>query len=404
MKIEKQRILLVGLYKDTNLGDRVIFDCTKALLQKNGEVEIFPLYLAPKMLLIERAIRKVYSLFAGEKKASKLYSYFYYRHFVSAVKNCDKIVFCGGGIIKWRYQFFGNQIAGICKAAEKYGKNVYFNASGVEGYSENDYRCQVLKKAVNSNCVRYISTRDDIECLNNNYVFNSSIKTKLVADPAVFAAKFYEFSKKESDVIGIGLIRKNIFIDNCVDYSGKELCSFYIALINKIQEEGLKVQLFTNGFAKDLELAEEICEGCNIDSGSIISPKSAIELVQTISSFACVVAGRLHACIIAYSLDIPAIGLCWNDKLKLFGENIGYPQRFIEPENMNEDYALEELKEAIKNNYDKKNKEKFLQTQIQSIKDIFDDKFDNKSLIGGGYGSIVKYCNTTLNNIWRYVA
>ena len=102
----------------------------------------------------------------------------------------------------------------------------------------------------------------------------------------------------------------------------------------------------------------------------------------------------MHACIIAYSLDIPAIGLCWNDKLKLFGENIGYPQRFIEPENMNEDYALEELKEAIKNNYDKKNKEKFLQTQIQSIQDIFDDKFDNKSLIGGGvryYSEILQH-------------
>lgn len=39
------------------------------------------------------------------------------------------------------------------------------NGVGIEGYSETDIRCQRLKKAINQDCFKVITTRDDIDTL-----------------------------------------------------------------------------------------------------------------------------------------------------------------------------------------------------------------------------------------------
>lgn len=59
-------------------------------------------------------------------------------------------------------------------------------------------------------------------------------------------------------------------------------------------------------------------------------PKSVDELVNIISSFDAAVVTRLHSSIIAYSFDIPTIGLVWNNKQLMFGKAIKHSERFIE--------------------------------------------------------------------------
>lgn len=51
-------------------------------------------------------------------------------------------------------------------------------------------------------------------------------------------------------------------------------------------------------------------------------PKNGQELVNLIANFTFVIANRLHAQIIAYSLDIPTFGILWDEKVKYWYEYI----------------------------------------------------------------------------------
>lgn len=370
-KNEPSKILLVGLYKDSNLGDKVIFDCTKYLLEQKENCSFEKLYLSPKLSFLERVLRKLYSKIVGEKKAFKLLAYFFQRRFYKKIKNADKIFFVGGGIIKWRYQFFWAQIFCVIKVAEKYNKKVFFNAVGVEGYNEKDWRCKILKNAINSQCVKLITTRDDIDLLNSFYLTNKNIKTFKCADPAVFVSKVYNIQKNKSDIIGIGLIRKNIFTDNAMNFSSEQVLNLYVSFIKLLQSKNVKFELFINGLLQDLELAQQICKECSLDEKSISIPKDEKDLVKIISDYKCVVSGRLHACIISYSLKIPCVGLGWNEKLKMFGKNIGFPERFLEVKELNSENLFNTLQEAIKVDYNEEKRISFEQTQLKSIEEIY---------------------------------
>src|SRR5690606_25962164 len=72
-----------------------------------------------------------------------------------------------------------------------------------------------------------------------------------------------------------------------------------------------------------------------------------------ISKFSVVIAARLHANIIAYSLDIPSIGLVWNDKLTFFGNKIGVPERFIPTEHLSAENIIRAALHAESEGFDK---------------------------------------------------
>ena len=56
-------------------------------------------------------------------------------------------------------------------------------------------------------------------------------------------------------------------------------------------------------------------------------PSKPEELVKTISQFKSIVSFRLHSHIIAASLNIPSVSVVWDDKVRIFFEKIGHPER-----------------------------------------------------------------------------
>ena len=155
------------------------------------------------------------------------------------------------------------------------------------------------------------------------------------ADSAVYANEAYGVEKKKTDVFGIGLVRGGIFKDNERELTSNELAEFYYQLILEMENRNIHYKLFTNGLASDNELLPLIKQKLGRDDLELIEPNQDIDLVQNISNFTTVIAARLHANIISYSLNVPSVGLVWNDKLKLFGEDIGYPERFFDYEHFN---------------------------------------------------------------------
>ena len=91
---------------------------------------------------------------------------------------------------------------------------------------------------------------------------------------------------------------------------------------------------------------------------SAIQPLSPRQLVETIAGFAGVISGRLHANIIAYALNVPSIGLVWNDKLQIFGTKIGHPERFVCPDRFRPEFLANRLIHAIEEGINQEQKER----------------------------------------------
>lgn len=380
-----KRIVLAGLISDNNLGDKVIAECTQYLyknaIENNKDVVYDWIDIAgltnienSKPYLIRKIKSKLFNLnlkigYPGVQFIVKKFE----NYFKPLIKDHDLVVVVGGGLIKFKYQYFWAEVSGLIRAADKLNIPLVLNAVGIEGYDEFDLKCQVLKNSLNSKCVQSITTRDDINSLQLNYLFpeNRGV-ARLVADSAVHASEVYSINAENSDLIGVGLIRGNIFKDNGLPLSKEKLTEFYSDLLSELEKRNLKYQLFTNGLESDLELVRDTFNnlGQEFDSKKILIPRTAKELVNIIAGFNSIIAARLHACIISYSLQIPCIGLVWNNKISMFGNIIGKPERFINFNEFNAEKIVDQLLYAMKEGYDLDSVEKYKKTTKNSIREI----------------------------------
>jgi polysaccharide pyruvyl transferase WcaK-like protein len=340
------KIVLAGLLSDKNLGDAVIYECAKFLLNTQyahtDKVHFAGLDLqglgharaaAPFAIRKLRGVcRRATRLFATNRYAPEINDLkkYYRKH----VKHADAIVIVGGGLIKYKYQKFWLYLTALILVADELGTPVALSGLGVEGYDDADFRCRTLKDSLNRSVVRIITTRDDIVSLSGGYLRgNDSIDCYKVADPAVWSGTVYNVDRDEaSKRIGIGLVRGDIFVDNNVGFSRERLVEFYVDLLNELDARRIPWQAFTNGLPRDLDLTAKIFTRLTTPRSvdNVSAPLSAKELVTTISGFRGVIGARLHANIIAYSLGIPSVGLVWNNKLIEFGRQIRHPERFFQ--------------------------------------------------------------------------
>ncbi len=251
---------------------------------------------------------------------------------ISQIKYVDAVVFAAG-IIKSTTEKLWLYIPEILHEANKHNVPVFMSGVGVEDFHEDDERSVNLKAALNLPCVKGISVRDDIDTLLKDYITNKDIAVSKVHDVAVWSKKTYEnylSDKNENEeIVGLGITREKLFADygNPQINRHKQL-DLWTGIISELDKRQIKWKLFTNGDTNDELFAREILSivghGEKLDA-----PLDAVTLVKNISTFSSVIAGRMHSNIISYALDIPSVGFIWNQKLKYWGERIGYPERFI---------------------------------------------------------------------------
>ncbi len=264
------------------------------------------------------------------------------------IKYVDAVVFAGGGIVKFQNEEFDRYIIDILVEAQKYGVPTFFNAVGVEGFDAENERCVALRTALNYDCVKGISVRDDFETMKNCYIENKNIRVRSVVDSAVWSDKVYGSEREnESEYIGLGVARDKIFSDYGIENIDRDfLLDFWKEVSLRLEEMGYKWKIFTNGFNSDEIFAEEVLR--YIGHGEKVpQPANVGELVGTIKSFKGMIACRMHANIIAYSFGIPSIGLVWNDKLKFWGKKIGCPERYITSDALTADNVVASLTRAL---------------------------------------------------------
>ena len=247
----------------------------------------------------------------------------------------DMILFCGGGLIKYRQQNFHFIIDDVTRIAEKRKIPVYINAAGVEGYDEKDAECKLLQRALNRKCVKSISTRDDLETLREKYIPNNSIESCRVCDPAFWCMEAYpEVTRKcVPGTIGLNVIRPKIFSQYMYPVKQEKLTAVYCELIQKCLNAGHRIVLFTNGLDSDKKLVELIfAANPELKNDSRITcfyPKHEKDLINLIGSFERYLAVRLHASIIGTVLGVPNANLVWNKKQLMFGKRVGLSQNYL---------------------------------------------------------------------------
>lgn len=315
LKKKKKVNILMAELVNNNLGDAVIADAAVYMLSKAIPVHNRGMYAVHR-----------YNLFNEDYEM---------------VSRADMIIFSGGGIIKYKAERFYYYISKILEIADRRGIPVYFNGVGIEGFDASDEKCLMLKAALNCPCVKAISVRDDIDTLTHCYLDRpEDIRCRAVADAAVFTDRVYKIKRqKTSAVIGLGIVRGDIFTDHGnPDITPEYQLALWRGIIEQLEAAGCAWQLFTNGAQSDFRFAEQILEHLDLTPkrAQLLAPRPVCsrQLVEIISGYRAVIAGRMHANVIAYALSIPSVGLVWNDKLRFWGEKIGYPERFIAPPNL----------------------------------------------------------------------
>lgn len=323
MKKQKKKILMV-FTANMNLGDNVIGDCNEFLIRKAcfpGGCEIFP-----------------YSISTRD---------------VEQVRYVDAVVFAGG-IMKSTSEKFWLYIPELIEAAQRYNVPVLLSGIGVEAFHGEDEKSVRLREALNLPCVKCMTVRDDIETLRRDYITNPEITLLPVYDVAVWSKAVYKKALRQMEpmrkrkVIGLGVVREKLFSDYGNPQIDRQVqLDFWKGVIIRLEEEGLPWEIFTNGDSYDELFAREVLAYVGHGSKAPV-PMDAPALVQTISAYRGVIAGRMHSNIIAYALGIPSVGFLWNQKLTFWSEKIGYPERFLRPDEMHPEAAVERLLHGMK--------------------------------------------------------
>lgn len=368
----KKNIVVLGLM-NKNIGDTVILETCKYLISKiNKDVTVSVYNLLPdEEILKKHKIKERHSFF------SKFIIFFRWlnpkiqQYYEEILKDADAVIFAGGGLIKFSREFCWNSIYSVIEYCDKKNIPVFLNAVGVEGYSNFDLYAQIMKKSLNKSCVKAITTRDDIETLKKYRKDNIS----LAGDSALWTSDLFSLKEnKKEDVIGIGLMRKNIFTSYRIDFSEEKIIKTYKGIIEELERKGYKWRLFCNGLQSDYDLGVKVLQDMHREfSEEVLAPRpdSQEEYINLLTSFKAIIAARLHANIIATSYNIPSIGLVWNNKLTLFGRSIDCENRFIQKEKFfNSELIVNELEKSIKLGYNKEKIQELKNATLVALSDF----------------------------------
>ena len=171
----------------------------------------------------------------------------------------------------------------------------------------------------------FYATRDKESASNlHTYLGVPRANIRVVPDPALVCADAFskELSPEKSWDIGICVSSLDALVMNSEygNANSTQSASFFSALAESLQAQGKRVLYFTNGASEDNKVLSEISSEPGALKSGFLVPRYPDELVSLISACSCIVAHRLHANIVAYSLNIPSIGMNWDKKVESFFE------------------------------------------------------------------------------------
>lgn len=341
----KFKILLLTHISADNIGDQTIELCSNSLVRacfKNLGLD--DNYY--EILSLDAAF--VNSRFLAHQSANQI------DEAEQIIKEADLIIFGGAPMFNYTYEGFAERTAKTLDIINFYKKPVIFSAIGVESFDEDNYACKHLKNALNSKNVKMITTRDNIDALKC-FVEGTDISIAKVSDPAVFCSNVLDdvvtqkSNKSKKKKIGVFVIRGNAFKDNRISFDKDQAIEMWLELAEKLEKKGYDYEFLTSGSHNDEAFLDKLIVEYGLDKDhcvtNLVTPE---ELATRISSYDGMISCRLHPSIIAYSYKVPTVGVVWNNKVTSFYENIGYPERVLQVEDITVKKIIDTLDKAMK--------------------------------------------------------
>lgn len=372
-----KKIAVMGLVDWVNFGERFLADTVAYLV--GDQYDIARIDFRPKKKTFGYLIFGMTVIAARVlsfwKESARLTLFgvrcFTKRYYEKQLKECDAIIFACGSY-KYGTQKLWAYYSVVIEVAEKLNIPVMFDAMNIQDFNEKDWRCRCLKQHTNYSCVKCFTTRDGVyglDKLRTCYLEpGTKIHSETVGDPAFWIPECYGVERnKNSGKIGVNLIRTGVFADYGLKMTEEQLSDIYCELVKRLEKEHVEWEFFTNGLQVDYEAGRNILQKCGMPEREIVIPESAKDLVEIIAGYKGIIGARLHACICAYSLDVPLTGFIWDEKMLRFAQIAGLEQNFLTEEELTGDALYIRLDEMVNKNYDREVRNSWKQKTKESI-------------------------------------
>ena len=272
-----------------------------------------------------------------------------YRYYEKKMKDAAFIVVDGAGLLEYCYNEYQEPLMLISDFAADHGLDVVYNAIGRAGvFEEDDFRSTILKKALQADCVKYVSARDSVEtvqlCAGDRH------EVKLLADAAFWMKETYHLRPVgKRTKIGIGLIRGNSLTGYGYDFDGDAWVKLFADIARELDARGYEYEFFTNGLPGDIKLGRQVLQELNLPAEKMVKrPTKDTALYETINQYAGMITCRMHSAIASFTLGIPTVIISWNDKVEKLMNIIGYPDRAITKEEFDPVLIVDRFEKAMR--------------------------------------------------------
>ncbi|MGO3127131.1 MAG: polysaccharide pyruvyl transferase family protein [Luteimonas sp.] len=346
--VSNNNLVICTLRYSDNLGDGVIGDCLEYLIK-----EVMP---DANISHLDMAGRSGYSQLASKSKGARKKSLLYlcprflrrpafwliFHLFIRnrLIKLCSKhinghtslLIFGGGQVLNDVALNFPLKFQEVCRFTHSRGVPTAVNAAGVsENWSWLGRR--EFAKAFKSS-MDFVSVRDNESKATLDSYIATRNQVQVTFDPAIWAKETYKVDSETSYSprfrLGLGIANPK---ELATQASGNEFHepafqSFWLDLVDGVDTSKYDVVLFTNGSSEDDAYLSKFSDRFrslrpHINFSVEPRPLCPEELVSSIASMDVIVAHRLHANIVAYSLGIPTLSLVWDRKVSSFNEMVG---------------------------------------------------------------------------------
>lgn len=329
----KRRILVTGFIASRNFGDALLCDVVRQWISEqfpSDEVLVRDLFGREEMESTATGVSVRHAERAHRKEQLRQFlsrctpfdaEYRCQRNFFQTMEPAlhrvcgmqyDAVVFAGGQILMDWLTF---PVSFLIRQADDRGIPVFLNSAG-NGPRVSPRLRKMMHQALESPAVRYFSVRDGRDSVPAYYGLPRN-SVSVAADPGLWADTLYCINRADrSGTVGLGVMLPN-------DADGKKIRDFFLQVADALDQAGRPWQIFTNGEANDVRLAQEIAAFAGHQERLLMPPASPEELCRTIASFDGIISMRLHSIITAASFSVPAVGIVWDRKVQEFMESVG---------------------------------------------------------------------------------
>jgi len=307
------KLVLVGNFGAGNVGDELIL---AGFLEKIGKElpksKVVVLATEPKLVRRFHGVDALPPIPTGLKSFLKMN---WWRSF-RAVKNCDAVIFPGGGLFSDEENWRANWIWGLPILVARYFWRPVFLLGQSIGPFEKKWTRKFVKFCLAK--VEWIGVRDPASEKELKKLGTTSKKIKLCRDSAFWLANRL---LKVREIKTRGILKILISVRDFPKTESKFWDEFARALDTLVKQKHVRI-FFTEFGKNDRKVWEKVCQKSKNSAGWKILElsESAEEILRAVRKFDLVIGMRLHSLVAARIVGVPAIGLNYSRKVGEFAE------------------------------------------------------------------------------------